>query len=537
MYQLISFLIFPSFAQGILPFNIVSPINEIIYGERALLEWEILENGYEFKPEILMYPKCESIRISFEYTSNSSQEVVLQSGSYCWRLKYRVAGTEEFSMSDIYTFSYVQGDPYEEEEDYSEEEDVPAEVEEDNENDTEQETESEVEEPVVEKEIEETKNEVEDIKENSDSTEVLGEKIKEEIAEETKAEEEEKVDAVEETPSAKTCSIIYDKRKDSYYIENCSFEFPNITESAKYGIDDEYDYVLIKGSLEEYVEVNVKIVDCKAFNLFDPSTWFKCTKETTEKTSKIKLLYSPSINIEGKRSTISSYDFDKNNFVLKIFSEKLGNEKIDLTFNIYFYILVEDEWIDVRRKVSTELAYSEKNISSGDDSKPFEYVFNEIIGVTQWHGYTIYSSPHTGIDFGSIEHDVLSPMDGTIVSVGWDNYYGECNSGGNFVKIKHTNGMYTVYFHLENYINEEGREWVEGDTINEGQRIGISGNTGAYNCQKLGYHLHYELRKSSSQDSHVDPVIYTNIDWDLIPTINWKIYPGRLTGDNPHPNF
>lgn len=533
MYQLISFLIFPSLAQETLPFSIISPINTTIYGEKALLEWEILEEGYEFKPEILMYPKCESVKISFEYTQKSSQEVVLQSGSYCWRLKYRLAGTEEYSTSITYTFSYIQGEPYEEEEEYPEEEDVPTDTEEEaDENDTTLETESEVEEPVEEK-IEEIENEVENIKENSSSAEVLGEQTKEE---EIKKEQEEDI-VTENISSVKTCSIIYDKRKKNYSVENCSFEFPNITEAEKYRIDDDYDYVLIKGKIEEYIMVKTKIVDCKAFNLFDPSTWFKCIKETKEKTSKIKLLYSPTINITEKRSTISSYDFDKESFVLKIFSEKLNNEKINLTFNIYFYILIEDEWIDVKRKAGRDISYSSNSIYGGDESKPFEYVFNEIIGVTQWHGYTEYSSPHTGIDFGSVRKEILSPMDGIIVSTGWDDYYGECNSGGNFVKIKHTNGMYTVYFHLENYINENGREWKAGDTIKKGERIGISGDTGAYNCQKLGYHLHYELRDSSTQSSHIDPVPYTDIDWDLIPTINWKTYPGRLTGDNPHPNF
>ena len=91
--------------------------------------------------------------------------------------------------------------------------------------------------------------------------------------------------------------------------------------------------------------------------------------------------------------------------------------------------------------------------------------------------------------------------------------------------------------HLDSYINERGNTWNVGNNIKKGQQVGISCNTGAYNCQPLGYHLHYELRKNSKQSSHTDPVPYTDINWDLIPTLNWQTFSGRLSGDNPHPNF
>ena len=153
------------------------------------------------------------------------------------------------------------------------------------------------------------------------------------------------------------------------------------------------------------------------------------------------------------------------------------------------------------------------------------------IGVTQWYGCTQYQCPHKGIDFGSRLNKVLSIGDGTVVKIGYDKYGGECNQGGNFVILKHTNGMYSTYFHLDSY------SVSIGNTVKKGDMIGISGNSGKWNCQNLGYHLHFETRKSLPSSSHINPAGYIDVDWNMIPTIGKDIYPGRLTGENPHPNF
>jgi murein DD-endopeptidase MepM/ murein hydrolase activator NlpD len=161
--------------------------------------------------------------------------------------------------------------------------------------------------------------------------------------------------------------------------------------------------------------------------------------------------------------------------------------------------------------------------------KPFTFPFNKIIGVTQWYGFTDYQSPHTGIDFGATKEKVVSVGNGQVVGKGWDSYYGECLSGGNFLKVKHPNGIHTTYFHLEDmYVNT-------GDLVKQGQIIAKSGNTGAWNCQPLAYHMHFETRLNSSYNSHTNPVPYINVDWNKVPTLGTKYNPGRLSGENPHP--
>jgi murein DD-endopeptidase MepM/ murein hydrolase activator NlpD len=89
--------------------------------------------------------------------------------------------------------------------------------------------------------------------------------------------------------------------------------------------------------------------------------------------------------------------------------------------------------------------------------------------------------------------------------------------------------MYTTYFHLEDmYVNT-------GDTVKKGQIIAKSGNTGAWNCQKLGYHLHFETRLNSGSKSHTNPVPYIDVDWNKVLTLGAEYNPGRLSGENPHP--
>lgn len=69
------------------------------------------------------------------------------------------------------------------------------------------------------------------------------------------------------------------------------------------------------------------------------------------------------------------------------------------------------------------------------------------------------------------------------------------SSYGNFVKIDHGNGCYTLYAH------QSERKVNLGDTVTSGQVIGLVGNTG----HSFGNHLHFELRINNER---VDPALY-----------------------------
>ena len=67
---------------------------------------------------------------------------------------------------------------------------------------------------------------------------------------------------------------------------------------------------------------------------------------------------------------------------------------------------------------------------------------------------------------------------------------------GNYVYVKHPNGMFTRYAHLK-----EGLLVKEGDQVNEETVIGIIGNTG----RSYGRHLHFEVATGYSSSKRINP--------------------------------
>lgn len=98
---------------------------------------------------------------------------------------------------------------------------------------------------------------------------------------------------------------------------------------------------------------------------------------------------------------------------------------------------------------------------------------------------------HTGLDFSvAAGTGIVAVQKGKVVEAGWNDSY------GNYVKIQHPNGYYTLYAHMK-------RLGVKvGDQVGQSEQIGLSGNTGNSN----GAHLHFEVRSGSGQyDDNVDP--------------------------------
>lgn len=117
---------------------------------------------------------------------------------------------------------------------------------------------------------------------------------------------------------------------------------------------------------------------------------------------------------------------------------------------------------------------------------------------------------HKGIDMvgpNSTFDYVVAHSDGEVVAVVSDINYNTSASGkrtyGNYVKIRHDNGMYTLYAHMK-YGSIEVKV---GDRVKRGQVIGYMGNTG----YSFGAHLHFEVRNEN--DKYVDPTQY--VDGDL----------------------
>lgn len=95
------------------------------------------------------------------------------------------------------------------------------------------------------------------------------------------------------------------------------------------------------------------------------------------------------------------------------------------------------------------------------------------------HPVTRRVAPHKGTDFPvAIGTPIVAPADGVVDHVAY-----QANGAGKYIRIRHSNGISTVYMHLS-------RQLVRiGQAVKKGERIALSGNTG----RSTGPHLHYEL--------------------------------------------
>ncbi|MEW2161775.1 LysM peptidoglycan-binding domain-containing M23 family metallopeptidase [Streptomyces sp. NPDC007084] len=117
-----------------------------------------------------------------------------------------------------------------------------------------------------------------------------------------------------------------------------------------------------------------------------------------------------------------------------------------------------------------------------------------VIGTNYKVAGSMWSSGyHTGTDFVVPTGTTIKAIAaGTVVSAGWGGAY------GNQVVIQHADGKYSQYAHMS------ALSVSAGQTVTEGQQIGLSGATG----NVTGPHLHFEVRTTPDYGSDIDPVAY-----------------------------
>ncbi|MDR0421197.1 MAG: peptidoglycan DD-metalloendopeptidase family protein [Prevotellaceae bacterium] len=127
----------------------------------------------------------------------------------------------------------------------------------------------------------------------------------------------------------------------------------------------------------------------------------------------------------------------------------------------------------------------------------FVYPLKKPMHVTSKFGYRRGRS-HNGIDLKLLTGDtVVAPMKG-MVRVTGNN--GRRRGYGNFIVIRHYNGLETVYGHLSKIL-------VENDQIVEpGDLIALGGNTG----RSTGSHLHWEIRYLGNPVNPEDIIDFEN---------------------------
>lgn len=105
-------------------------------------------------------------------------------------------------------------------------------------------------------------------------------------------------------------------------------------------------------------------------------------------------------------------------------------------------------------------------------SSPYGYRNDPFTGVRSFH---------TGIDMVAPQGTaILSSMAGKVAAASYNQVY------GNYVIVSHSKGYQTLYAHLQTITVKDGQ------TVNQGTKLGLLGNTG----YSTGAHLHFSVYKN-----------------------------------------
>ncbi|MCR5835313.1 MAG: peptidoglycan DD-metalloendopeptidase family protein [Lachnospiraceae bacterium] len=223
--------------------------------------------------------------------------------------------------------------------------------------------------------------------------------------------------------------------------------------------------------------------------------------------------------VEAKQQELTAYD-------AKIDKAEGELGQIDFVIKSQKDEIAQMEKIEAERKAAAEKAAKEaaiqaaKNKSSSPTyvpSKPTTPSYPASNGQTSGNvtvsGYIWPLPGHTSISSGfgyradpfsgqTSYHsgiDLPAPSGTPIVAsasgqVAWSNY---STSAGNWIGIDHGNGVYTVYMHMS------ARLVSAGQTVSQGQTIGLVGTTGS----STGNHLHFSVRLNGT---YVSPLSYVS---------------------------
>lgn len=210
-----------------------------------------------------------------------------------------------------------------------------------------------------------------------------------------------------------------------------------------------------------------------------------------EVTSTNAVLYSYILNPQkGKITDVGIEVVDANSQgVIKSFTEKCGSK--------YAYYTKVKMWYDLNKELKIQLTPGTKynytmfavingkkytassEFTTPTPTDPTSPVKNpKITSAYGWRTLDGEKNFHYGTDIIGGK-DIMAVASGKVVSAGYDK------TGGNFVAIKHEDGYVSCYFHLAS------ASVAKGDTVTQGQKIGVMGDTGT---GARGVHLHLEIR-------------------------------------------
>jgi murein DD-endopeptidase MepM/ murein hydrolase activator NlpD len=136
-----------------------------------------------------------------------------------------------------------------------------------------------------------------------------------------------------------------------------------------------------------------------------------------------------------------------------------------------------------------------------------------------YQGKKIDQQVHLGYDLAVTQHvGVEAANDGKVVYAAPLGIYGNC------IVLDHGYGLQTIYGHLSRI------DVHEGDTVKQGQAMGLSGQTGMAG----GDHIHFAMQLDGVQ---IDPKEWWDAHWIKDHIARWVELPGfnMSSGANPSP--
>lgn len=103
---------------------------------------------------------------------------------------------------------------------------------------------------------------------------------------------------------------------------------------------------------------------------------------------------------------------------------------------------------------------------------------------------------HLAVDLASDKLEVYSVLDGEVAEISYDILEGTT------VKVKHTNGLVSIYSSLDDTVFVK-----EGDKVGVGQKLGKASESATGEAD-LGGHLHFSMQKDGK---YVDPNDYLDL--------------------------
>lgn len=317
---------------------------------------------------------------------------------------------------------------------------------------------------------------------------------------------------------------------------------PLLSEIRHVEADPQLYWINSFGKYGKQVEISIERVKCKSRSITNPKSWFNCDEEYVNE-KKFEIESDGDLLAKVQSISFPAYISQWQNQAFQLITasgKNLTGKQLAVKSEVIFsHKLSGKTWLDENIKTGfsngIKIQEATKSTTPPPINKPFRFPFSRAINVNQWYGKTAFSDHHAGIDFAASSEPIYAIGDGYIRKAEWDNANGKCLSGGLYTFIAHDNGMHSLYLHLADFKKNNGQDWKVGERVRQGDLIGKTGNTGMYNCQPLANHLHLEVWLNEKYSSNTNPVNQISTNWDDILTARVKEYPGRLTGENPHP--